>query len=504
MSRRKTVLLITRGYRTRELFRDLALDLVRDHRVIVLPGWEGVVPFPPLDGVDVRAWPSPAAGALPLAALRDRAAAIEARLGISAYEAASNYLLYGRLVRQYGGHWGYLETETQVLSAFVTSYEVLSAIFEEDRPDLVFYETIDYVSSYVAFALALQHGVFGLEFRFAPFGPGRVFPAFGLFRRNPVLEYLYTHREEIAPESYRHAEDVLRAATDHLASAQYAQLHQAMMREESLMRRLGPALWHGPTLARGLRNLRWHLRRAENRAWLARHLCRELPHPPYVVFFLQHLPEASTCSEAPRWVYQDMIVEQLALHAPAGLTVAVKEHPRTYGSRGRGFFTPLQELPNVVTCHPSLDTRQLLGGAEAVVVVNGTAGLEGVLLGKRVGVLGRPAYSVYRGVRMLNRPEELYQAMADASWQPERMAAERRQFLAAYLQSTQEFHYGTGRRFYGAEGGAQWARALRAIMAFIESHGLRPADFDSGLFGAETVGPDTAPRPVEASTAEGV
>ena len=83
----------------------------------------------------------------------------------------------------------------------------------------------------------------------------------------------------------------------------------------------------------------------------------------------------------------------IAINAPSGLKIVVKEHPRGYGSRGAAFFGPLPNLPPVILCHPSVDSMRLISHAEAVVAISGTAGLEGILLDKRVGVLGRPFYS---------------------------------------------------------------------------------------------------------------
>lgn len=489
MSRRKSALLLSRGARLHHLFREMAADLARDHRVVVLAAPEEVPGFASLPGVEVRCYETPdvvpASGRAPatsIAELRAAAAGIEREIRLPLYKAAGSYLLYGRIVRSYGGRWHYLQTEGEILQAYVGAYRLLSEIFDQVAPDVVFYETIDLISSYVAFALAHARGVFGLEFRFSPLGQGSISPAFGIFRRNPVLEYLHAHREEIAPASYAQADAILATVGEHLRRAPHARLHRRMLRDAPTSpRRLLRALVDGEALVRGLRNARWHYRSLRNRLWLERNLSLDVPAPPYVVFFMKHLPEASTCSEAPRWVYQEAIVEQLAVNAPVGLRVVVKEHPRSYGRRGPRFFGPLRDLANVVLCHPAVDNEVLLRGAEAVVVVNGAVGLEGILLGARVGVLGRPFYSVYRGVRRLDFPEDIYPALRDGTWAPAEMTEERRDFLAAYVQSVHEFGHGTGTRIYPETGGARWAGALRATMEFIEARGLKPTDFEAGL-----------------------
>jgi hypothetical protein len=213
---------------------------------------------------------------------------------------------------------------------------------------------------------------------------------------------------------------------------------------------------------------------------LERRLARALPDHPYIAMPLQHVPEAGICSQCPLWIRQDSVVEQLALNAPARLRIVIKEHPRTFGSRGAAFFGPLMDMPNVVVCHPDVDTFSMLSRAEAVVSITGTPGFEATLLGKRVGILGTPFYSVYRGARLLKYPGDIYPAMDDPSWRPEEMHTERRDFLAAYVQSLHPFGQGQT-RFYPDSGGERWAAALRRTMEFVATHGLTPRNFGTGL-----------------------
>ena len=399
------------------------------------------------------------------------------------YKAASNYLLYGRIVRGFGGHWHYLETERDILRAYVGAYEDLSRLFIEVEPDVIFYDTIDRISNYIAFALALHHNTFALDFRLSPMGEAKITSGFGLFRKNLELETLYARRAEITATSYAAADQILENSADYLRHTLWARTHRKMLSANSPFnpRWLKTRLASSAGVVRGVTNFRWHVRSVTNRLWLARHLDTELPNAPYIVVPLHRMPEVSTSSQAPRWVYLDAIVEQLAINAPSGLKIVVKEHPRGYGSRGVGFFKPLQNLPNVILCHPSVDSLQLISHAEAVVAISGTAGLEGILLGKRVGVLGRPFYSFYPGVKTLSYPEEIYPALSDPSWKPSEMLQERRDFVAAYIQSLHDFAAGPQTELYPESGGEKWAQTLREIMRFVERHDLRVTDFDSGL-----------------------
>jgi len=490
MSRTKTVLVLTRGPRLHRLYREMAQGLGRDHRVVVLATPQEAASFSSIDGVEVRCYRTPDIATVPSdgwmgtdAEIKAKARLIEQRIGLRLYKAASNFLLYGRMVKQYGGPWNYLGTERDILRAYVGAYEDLSRIFDDVKPDVVLYEVIDRISNYVAFALAYSRGIFALDFQPAPLSEGRGSFGFGLHRKNILLEYLYAHRDAIHPSSYAAADDILGRRRDALYETFYARVNRNLLHANSLFHlgRVRQLVTTAGTFRNGLRNVRLHARSIANRPWLARHLRRTIPDPPYLVFFLQYMPEARTCAEAPRWVYQDAVVEQLAINAPSGLRIVVKEHPRSYGRRGRAFFMPLKDLPNVELCHPSVDNYELVSRAEAVVAVTGTVGFEGLLLGKRVGVLGRPFYSAYPGVRALNVPEEIYDALEDPSWRPEGMAQERRDFLAAYVQSLHDFGMGTATSLYPERGGAKWARALRETLQLIDRYQLRPAEFDTGI-----------------------
>ena len=499
----KTVLLMSRGSRLHHLFYEMAEALSADHKVVVLASPEEVSSFKKIPSVQVYPYRTPDVADdkdvnVPrsvrltrrsmVETLDDqfvtpvRVKAIEKEIGLTLYQAASNYLLYGRIVRDYGGVWDYMQTHEEIVQSYVGAYRTLSKIFADVHPSVVFYETLDNISSCVAFALARRHGVFGLEFRLSPLGQGQITPAFGFRRSNIVFEHLYRQQSLIASSSFGQADGVLDSLENHLERSAYRRMHKNMVYGSSPFnfRQVLPRVQRWADVQRGLHNLRWHVQSARNRFWLERHLTQVVPDAPYVFFPMHHQPEASTCSQSPAWVYQDMIIEQLAIHAPGEFKVVVKEHPRSYGRRGEKFFGRLLKLPNVIVCHPLVDNTSLIKKAAAVMVINGSIGLEAILAGARVGVLGRPYYSCYRGAVVLKRPEEIYEALCDEAWCPETMLEERRSFLAAYTQSLYEFGHSVDDKVFPESGGQHWAHALRSTMKFIADHKLKPADFESG------------------------
>lgn len=489
MSRQKSVLLMTRGMRVHRLFLEMAADLVRDHRVLVIATPEEEAAFASIPGVEVCCYRTPdvlvdgprRSFDVP-ADVASRLSSIERALGLPLYKAASNYLLFARLIREAGGDWDYLSTGEEILAAYAGAYRDLSAILDRFAPDVVFFEALDFISCYVMLALAYRAGIFVLEPRFSLFGIGDISLAYGIRRRNIVMEHLYGHRHLLTDQSHRDADAALADLKIRFDASTYASVNKRMLHTRSPrnVRRIASLAANPVAALQAVKEARRHVTSIRNRWYLNRQMTRTLPEEPYIAFPLQHVPEAGICSQSPRWVRQDVIVEQLAINAPGGLRIAIKEHPRTFGNRGKSFFAPLAALPNVVVCHPGVDTFTFLSRAEAVVSITGTTGFEALLLGKRVGVLGRPFYSAYPGVKLLNYPDDLFAALDDAAWRPDAMVEERRAFLAAYLQSLYPFGQGET-RLLPASGGDRWATALRQTMEFVTAHGLQPRDYGTGL-----------------------
>ncbi|HVV60642.1 MAG TPA: hypothetical protein VHD14_02685 [Pseudolabrys sp.] len=489
----KTVLIFSRGARLSATFGHLARELGKKHRVIVVFRiWNEATAHDPADwagidnlvSYDLRAETKARA----TGELEARAQEIERKIDLTAYQSAANYLLYRRFSEDYFGAWtGLYDSEQEILEEYVGSHSLIAEIFEKHGPDLVFCETPDLISHRVAQAVALKHGVFTLGFMFNNlFGDGLLNFTFGCNYRNPVLEYFYRNGGEVSDDA--------RAKADALAEKlSRGQVHEAGYireykqtiggRRAGALRRIGRrvslALNVGELAIAGKRAV-WA---ARNKRWLNRHLKREIPTQPYILVSLHYQPEASTCLAAPRWVDQDKIVEQLAINAPAGIRIAVKENPRKFGLRGKRYFAPLEEFGNVDLLHPLVPNEKLIRNASAILAITGTVGIEGIALGKKVGILGRPSYDVFEGARKLDAPEEIFTHLADPSWNPEAMHDERRAFLAAMAEAT--FVFGKPQKGdpwpRPDDAGPNLAHALDGFLAFIDRTKIKPSQLSPAL-----------------------
>ncbi|RJR32890.1 MAG: hypothetical protein C4567_17740 [Deltaproteobacteria bacterium] len=488
----KTLLIMSRGSRTAPLFKAMADELARDFNVVAAINTAAGEPenhwwrdFPPQKVIDFSPC-LPQGGESRESWPESLVSQIEGETGVTLYKATSNYQLYRRLYKSFIGPRSWVpvyEREKEIVREYAGSYRLLTEIFRKFNPDVVFYETVDCISAFLALALGYRRGVFSFSYAPAPAYDGvKVVLPYGTFRHNIIMEELFKHPDLILPESRQAAGEVINRLTQKtVAPPWYVQPYNRIVRKSLYLHpgRLIQNLRRRATRPRVLE----YLRKLHNLAWLEKHSQRAVPAGPFIAFFLQHQPEASTCSVSPRWIDQDRIIEQLAINAPFGLKVLIKENPRTFGYRGKEYFAPLLELPNVYMCHPAVNTFEVAQKAAAIFAITGSPGLEGIIMGKRVGILGRPFYAFYPGVRILSYPEEIFPALRDDSWQLQNMTQEREDFTAAYLQSLND--YGPvppGQVWPLPEvAGPQLAQALRQTLSFIESRNLRPADFDPGI-----------------------
>ncbi|MDH5543547.1 MAG: hypothetical protein OEY64_11350 [Nitrospinota bacterium] len=112
----------------------------------------------------------------------------------------------------------------------------------------------------------------------------------------------------------------------------------------------------------------------------------------YLFFPLHFQPEATTIICAPEFVDQLAFVENISRSIPMGYRLYVKEHPNSIGKRPRGYYKRLKDNFNVRLIDPSASGREMIEGAEIVINLTGTAGLEAAILGKKVLNCGLPPF----------------------------------------------------------------------------------------------------------------
>jgi hypothetical protein len=113
----------------------------------------------------------------------------------------------------------------------------------------------------------------------------------------------------------------------------------------------------------------------------------------YVLYPIHFQPEASTLVQAPYYLDQEALIEDISKSLPVGYRLYVKEHISNRGRRPQAFYRRLRETFGVRLLGPDEDTWQLIRDAAAVAVITGTVGWEGLLFGRPVVTFGDVFYN---------------------------------------------------------------------------------------------------------------
>jgi len=351
---------------------------------------------------------------------------------IKASEASSNYILYYDLIRQLGLEPIALKNYHEIESRFCLAMNKLNKIIKSP-PTILFYETIDSPESFIFYKKLSRLGTICLESRFVGLGPLAILPATGLNRKNPFLQKGFNCAALISKKAISLSQKIFNRKEENSLNSSYHTWHNLLFRRtfaknisrlfvpfyEKWARQSGYFYFRIMSLGSLLVDRKYFQREVFNRR--------------FIVYFLNHLPEASTFSEAPDFADIPSIVLRLARYRPSGVQILIKEHPRTLYKRPSGFYTRLAKIPGVTLLHPSVPNDLLFSRAEAVLVVTGTAGLQAAPFLVPVGVLGRPAWSHAPWVWELNQPEEIY------SLQRKDVKSKKQEsirFLARYLDAS--------------------------------------------------------------------
>ena len=134
----------------------------------------------------------------------------------------------------------------------------------------------------------------------------------------------------------------------------------------------------------------------KTRALAAKSLYSELDPDRQFVYFPLHVTDDYKIKRViPHCVDQASLIEQVAEALPHGYDLVLKEHPMSVGRNGLGMLRRLCGIPNVRLLDPYTSSHDLIGRADAIVVISSTVGLEALLYAKPVLTLGQPFYSGY-------------------------------------------------------------------------------------------------------------
>ncbi|MBP8235284.1 MAG: hypothetical protein KAY22_23590 [Rhizorhabdus sp.] len=133
-----------------------------------------------------------------------------------------------------------------------------------------------------------------------------------------------------------------------------------------------------------------------------------------VAYPLQYEPEASLLYFAPEFVDQVSLVETVLRGLPAGHLLWVKEHPNQFGALGEPRWRALKRrYANLRFVYGRESGRTLMRRSGLVVTISSSAGMDALLLGRRVMVAGTIFYRHFTGALPIGSPAEIARLLND-------------------------------------------------------------------------------------------
>lgn len=333
----------------------------------------------------------------------------ERELGLSLRRAiaAERHLLQGR-------------TYEEVLRLVQVGLEVIGDALDAARPDYIFTEDISCLMSTLHWALARERGI-----PFWCIGSARLPNRLSIYRsgfqnwervlaRYAELTDLSADQRDFAESFVREFRGRPRRPTGMQTRSRVPVPSLGDVRQ--LMRATTAQLRDpkDPTAVSGPRAIHQRLTRWQR---IARSKREGIFEPPvggerFVLFPIHFQPEASTLVQAPMYLNQLALIEDVARSLPIGVRLYVKEHLSNRGRRPLAFYRAIKRICGVRLLGPDEDTWSLIQAAEAIAVITGTMGWEGLLYDKPVVVFGDAFYSHLPGVyRALDAPKDRWHAL---------------------------------------------------------------------------------------------
>jgi hypothetical protein len=137
----------------------------------------------------------------------------------------------------------------------------------------------------------------------------------------------------------------------------------------------------------------------------------------HIMFPLQYEPEASLLYAAPDFRDQRALVKQICEQLPVGKTLWVKEHPNQFGVlRHHSWREIKRSHNNLKFVHGRENGRKLISNCELVVTISSSAGMDALVIGKPVVVLGDVFYQNFSGAHKMKSLRELAEFLHKVSF----------------------------------------------------------------------------------------
>ena len=390
---KETVLLIGRGQRFADYIQGMIDGFSENYNVLVLELQAGIKYTGKYTAVYL-----PKVTTSPASSFWNNLKNAEKDIDVNLFSSYANYFYYGRLAEEanidYSSYW---KSKEWIGEQFLQAYDFMSSLINDYDIKFVFHDTIDMILTQVVEAFSLKYN-FGFYHTLICIGlfDNRVLLTCGGSRKSPLYtqyidEKIVPTDEELAQVNQLIAEfEIRKKIPEYLQNSS-----QKLLSWKEICK-----------LPSNLKNTPYALKRVLNRFYM-RKITKDFSHEKvgkYLLYFLQHQPEATITSAAPKYVDQWKIIEDVAVNAPSDMTIVVKDHPFSFGWKGKKYFDKLKRLPNVEIAPVSYPGKELIKNSQAVITINGSIGVEAFLYGIPVFSLGDPWYSHPSYIKNIESP----------------------------------------------------------------------------------------------------
>jgi hypothetical protein len=154
-------------------------------------------------------------------------------------------------------------------------------------------------------------------------------------------------------------------------------------------------------------------------------------------FYPLHLEPESVVLYWADGIYSNQVklIENIASQLPPLTILYVKDHPHLYGYRDVDDYKKIQSIPNVKLISPHLPGKRIVNDSIGVITINGTAGLESLLLNKQTITFGSAFYNISNRVKTVRNIRDFRKVIYDLKDISYFDDYEIKRFVLAYLQS---------------------------------------------------------------------
>lgn len=164
---------------------------------------------------------------------------------------------------------------------------------------------------------------------------------------------------------------------------------------------------------------------------------KDIPKGEKFLFYTFHLEPEAVVLYLGDGIYknQTKLIENIAASLPPDFYLYVKDHPHEYAYRDAIDYKRLMKVPNVRLLDRSFPAKAIIAQSEGVVALNGTAGFEGLLMGKHVYCFGHNMYSFMSRVHYVHNIRDMRSIVYDSINQQYTDDDDLMAYVMAYLES---------------------------------------------------------------------